>query len=271
MAWRDQETERIRGPWKRVENLPLSLLRKILAPSPPKRYTIQQIRNHLWFKRQFRDADGQPLQPELLSPPSKRHRVVAECPDVGSGGDVDVHAAAARNCASQPPPSMLKKSSSTSMSSDNDARIDRDVFGGFTQPAQLSDLFCSSQGTQTQSSETSAFQRLVKRMTRFWVKTSPAETEKYLTVLLERLQYTIKCKNNGTFTLETMDRRGSSLIFRCTLIHVDSKILVDFRLSRGCGLEFKKHFAKIKANCATIIEAGPILWPTLIASNAIPN
>ena len=43
------------------------------------------------------------------------------------------------------------------------------------------------------------------------------------------------------------------------------------RLSRGCGLEFKKHFAKNKANCATIIEAGPILWPTLIASNAIPN
>jgi serine/threonine-protein kinase Chk1 len=67
-----------------------------------------------------------------------------------------------------------------------------------------------------------------------------------------------------------MDRRGANLVFRCTMIHVDNKILVDFRLSRGCGLEFKKHFAKIKANCAGIIEAGPILWPTLIASNAIP-
>ena len=68
----------------------------------------------------------------------------------------------------------------------------------FVSSFQLSDLFCSSQGTQTQSNETSAFQRLVKRMTRFWVKTTPSETEKYLTVLLERLQYTIKCKNNGT-------------------------------------------------------------------------
>jgi serine/threonine-protein kinase Chk1 len=71
--------------------------------------------------------------------------------------------------------------------------------------------------------------------------------------------------------METMDRRGAILTFRCTLIQVDHKILVDFRLSRGCGLEFKKDFAKIKANCAPIIEAGPILWPTLIASNAIPG
>ena len=61
VAWRDQETERVRGPWKRVENLPLSLLRKVLAPSPPKRYTIQQIRNHIWFKNQFRDAGNCPI------------------------------------------------------------------------------------------------------------------------------------------------------------------------------------------------------------------
>jgi serine/threonine-protein kinase Chk1 len=52
---------------------------------------------------------------------------------------------------------------------------------------------------------------------------------------------------------------------------VDSKILVDFRLSRGCGIEFKKHFAKIKTNCSTIIEFGPIMWPTLIAPDAIPG
>ena len=56
VAWRDQETERVPGPWKRVENLPLALLRKVLAPSPPKRYTISQIRNHLWFKKQFKDS-----------------------------------------------------------------------------------------------------------------------------------------------------------------------------------------------------------------------
>ena len=60
------------------------------------------------------------------------------------------------------------------------------------------------------------------------------------------------------FTIETQDRRGAILSFRCSLIQVDQKILVDFRLSRGCGLEFKKHFAKIKGNCGTVIEKGPI-------------
>jgi hypothetical protein len=34
-------------------------------------------------------------------------------------------------------------------------------------------------------------------MTRFWVKTPPAETEKFLTGLLEQLKYTIKSKNKG--------------------------------------------------------------------------
>ena len=56
VAWKDQEIERCPGPWKRIENLPLSLLRKILAPSPSKRYTIQQISNHLWYKKKFRDS-----------------------------------------------------------------------------------------------------------------------------------------------------------------------------------------------------------------------
>ena len=54
-------------------------------------------------------------------------------------------------------------------------------FGGFTQPAQLSDLFCGSQdggGTQGQTNSQSQFQRLVKRMTRFWVSTDMSETQR---------------------------------------------------------------------------------------------
>ena len=85
-----------------------------------------------------RSPDGNLLQPDLLSPPFKRHRAAAaECPDVGSGDDRDVHAAAGRNCASQPPPTSLRKTSSTSMTAENDSKFDRDVFGGFTQPAQV--------------------------------------------------------------------------------------------------------------------------------------
>ena len=49
------------------------------------------------------------------------------------------------------------------------------------------------------------------------------------------------------------------------------RILVDFRLSRGDGLEFKKHFGKIRTNCKQVIEPGPILWPAMVATSAIPG
>ena len=61
------------------------------------------------------------------------------------------------------------------------------------------------------------------------------------------------------------------LTFRATLIQVDQKILVDFRLSRGDGLEFKKHFGNIRKNCREVIESGPIMWPALVAADAIPG
>ena len=68
-----------------------------------------------------------------------------------------------------------------------------------------------------------------------------------------------QAKNRGNYVIETLDRRGGSLHFRMTLIQVDHRILVDFRLSRGDGLEFKKHFGKIKTNCKEVIEPGKAL------------
>ena len=54
--WKDGEIERS-AHWQRLQdNLLLSLIKKILAHSPSKRYTILQIRNHLWVKKKFRDS-----------------------------------------------------------------------------------------------------------------------------------------------------------------------------------------------------------------------
>jgi len=254
--------------WQRLQdNLLLSLIKKMLVHSPSKRYTGPQIKNHLWFKKKFKDSDGALIEPEIAcaSPPRKMARhVFVDDNQVNPASFKDLEV---RACASQPAnfKNSLSRTPSTGHSSEK-----VDGFGGFTQPAQLSDLFCS--GSQsTQATQSSRFQRLVKRMTRFWVKVSLEETDKFLHGLLEKMHYTFKCKPKGIFTIETTDRRGAILSFRCTLIQVDSRILVDFRLSRGCGIEFKKHFAKIKTNCANVIEKGPIMWPTLIASDAIPG
>ena len=73
------------------------------------------------------------------------------------------------------------------------------------------------------------------------------------------------------YTLQTTDRRGTVLAIKCMFVHLEGKVMVDFRMSRGCGLEFKKHFAKIKANCKEILDKAPILWPALVPFDALPK
>ena len=54
--WKDGEIERS-AHWQRLQdNLLLSLIKKCLAHSPSKRYTIPQIKNHLWVKKKFKDS-----------------------------------------------------------------------------------------------------------------------------------------------------------------------------------------------------------------------
>jgi len=242
--WKENDIE-TSSHWQRIQdNLLLSLIKKMLNHGPSKRYNLNQIKNHLWFKKKFKDSE-----PEIaffpLSPPKK---VAKHAEDIEN----KLPPSFDRLWASQPavPKPTNSQNESNEVQDGND-------FGGFTQPAQLSDLCCASQST-TQATQSNRFQRLVKRMTRFWVKMSFEETDKFLHGLLEKMHYAFKCKSKGIFTIETQDKRGVILSFKCSLIQVDQKILVDFRLSRGCGLEFKKHFAKIKGNCGTVIEKGPI-------------
>ena len=47
--------------------------------------------------------------------------------------------------------------------------------------------------------------------------------------------------------------------------------MVDFRMSRGCGLEFKRGYRNIKANCEAIVNKAPVLWPTVLPLRALPG
>lgn len=64
------------------------------------------------------------------------------------------------------------------------------------------------------------------------------------------------------FTVTTTDQR---LVFKSNVIPMNHQTLIDFRLSRGCGLEFKRHFVSIKNTMSTLIE---VAWP--IATETIP-
>ena len=43
----------------------LSLIKKILEHSPSKRYKILNIKNHLWFKKKFKDSGTVPIPSAL--------------------------------------------------------------------------------------------------------------------------------------------------------------------------------------------------------------
>lgn len=59
-------------------------------------------------------------------------------------------------------------------------------------------------------------------------------------------------------------------MFKANLIEMDGKILMDFRLSKGCGLEFKRRFIKLKKLLGDILLKGPVTWPIAIATNSVP-
>ncbi|OWK17561.1 CHEK1 [Cervus elaphus hippelaphus] len=62
-------------------------------------------------------------------------------------------------------------------------------------------------------------------------------------------------------TVSTTDRRNNKLIFKVNLVEMDEKILVDFRLSKGDGLEFKRHFLKIKGKLSDVVSSQKVWLP----------
>lgn len=71
-------------------------------------------------------------------------------------------------------------------------------------------------------------------------------------------------------TVATVDRRKMPLVFKANIVDMDGKILVDFRLSKGCGIEFKRRFVKIKTDLGDLVAKGNVLWPTYNAARSMP-
>lgn len=58
----------------------------------------------------------------------------------------------------------------------------------------------------------------------------------------------------------TVDRRKMSLVFKVNFIEMNGNILVDFRLSKGDGLEFKRAFIKIRGAMEDVILKSSIVY-----------
>ena len=260
-SWKDGKYDE--DPWKKIDNLPLSLLRKILNPTPSRRYKLDQSINHIWSKKKFKDTDVGMLRSSSSS--AGLTGLMAGKRLCAGAGQPD------RLSLSQPAENLINTSSEHDTGADHDQGDQEagEVFHGFTQPAQLDNMLVSTQGA-TQSSQT-PLQRLVKRMTRFWVTTDIESTERELKSRLHSMKYTTKIITPGIVTISCMDRRRSPLVFKATLIEMDKQVLLDFRLSKGDGIEFKRNFMKIRKVMEEFIMKGPIMWSLAINSDKLPG
>jgi serine/threonine-protein kinase Chk1 len=241
------------SPWCKIDTLALSILRKILVENPTKRATVEVVKNHQWFNKNFhkelkRSSSGGPSDSPFGSgTPFKRL-------NTGTG-----------HCASLPREDVKMPSTQpdlgTTTGNDVDTNTGKSMMS-FTQPALTEHILLDSQVLGTPGASQSMSQRLVRRMTRFFVKTNAEQTMTQLIASLDKHGYGVKKNSADHLTVSTFDRRRRPLTFKANLYEMGEDILVDFRLSKGDGLEFKRHFLEIRRRLVNIINKKvPVLGP----------
>jgi len=255
VKWKSNDRWTTITPWRKVDTLALSLLRKLLDPNPDKRLLLEAIKYHKWCNMLFENTDYKRKRDstDSVSPRTKRLRSVEDI--LRSSESSNIYQ-------SQPAQESPRPNDILDIEARNNFC--------FSQPAMIEDLLLNSQLNPTQSSNQNIFQKLVRRMTRFFVSIDFDQTVKRLSQIFLHLSYTWKINDCGMISISTIDQRKLLLVFKANLVEMDGKILLDFRLSKGCGLEFKRRFIKIKSMLNDVIVKGPITWPIAVATHSMP-
>ncbi|ESO99085.1 hypothetical protein LOTGIDRAFT_173967 [Lottia gigantea] len=252
--WKDCKITQ--SPWCKIDNLALSLLRKVLLENYKKRYTLEQIKKHQWFNKTFH---------------KKKERLIYE-----------IFICRNNVSCSQPEPRRMETDSQPEPRTDTKTSKDiADIMISFSQPIKTDNMLLGSQFQGTPGASQTPMQKLVRRMTRFFVKTNHEETIEELNKTFESLNFE-KWRKNGAnnvsciiftdpghynqklyfqLTVETTDKRGAKLVFKTTLIDMGENLLVDFRLSKGDGLQFKRLFVKLREKMKPVVSKVPPMWP----------
>nr|Q6DE87.2 RecName: Full=Serine/threonine-protein kinase Chk1; AltName: Full=CHK1 checkpoint homolog; AltName: Full=Checkpoint kinase-1; Short=xChk1 [Xenopus laevis] len=245
-------------PWKKISATPLALLCKMLTENPQSRITIPDIKKDRWFT-------------EIIKKGLKRSRVISGgssdssvlCKQIRSDIDISHFSHSEEKTAlssTQPEPRTALATWDS-----NSSYIDNLVQGkgiSFSQPACPDNMLLNSQLIGTPGSSQNVWQRLVKRMTRFFTKVNAESSYSNLMDTCEKMGYVLKKSCANEVTLSTTDRRNNKLIFKVNLVEMEDRILLDFRLSKGDGLEFKRHFLKIKKKMDAVVAVQKVLPDT---------
>lgn len=232
-------------PWKKVLPSPLSLLSKLLLASPEERISISDMKKDRWFTTGAkRPSDSHGSSKKILRTDSgsvsriksdDRIQFSSSQPDLPAVGGCVLEA-------------VLSIGS-----------IDGQV--SFSQPTRPEHMLLGSQLLGTPGASQTPWQRLVRRMTRFFTTKNVDDSFSALRDTCESQGLSFKHTCTNQVTVSTQDKRNNKLIFKVHLLEMNQKVLLDFRLSKGDGLEFKRLFLKIKQGLSDIVSAQKIPLP----------
>ncbi|KAK9878666.1 hypothetical protein WA026_023115 [Henosepilachna vigintioctopunctata] len=234
------------SPWNRLGNTPLSLVTSLLNLDPTKRISLEKVLRHPWMTYDFSydatDSFGSDDPSGLLA---IRRASMME--------PLNVDRETPHVTLSQP--NLPTRPLCLENIVDKNTNNKKDIIW-FSQPTHNDDLIISSQLQFTQTPVTKDnFDHLIKRMTRFFVTCLTEEKAvEALCSVLDAFHYTWNIDYSGMVSISTVDNMKNQLIFKVTVIKMEGRLLLDFRLSKGCGLEFKKKFIKIKECLSGIVD-----------------
>ncbi|KAM3868880.1 serine/threonine-protein kinase Chk1 [Diretmus argenteus] len=236
-------------PWKKIQPTPLSLLSKLLFASPQGRIAVSDIKKDRWFTQTFRPGGKQ----QSDSPGSANKRLRSDLGLISrTNSDDRVQFSSSQP---DPPAGGCMWEAMLFIGQAEEGQV------SFSQPAKPEHMLLGSPLVGTPGASQTPWQRLVRRMTRFF---TTLDTDASFTALRDACisqALTFKHTHTNQVTLSTLDKRNNKLIFKVYLLEMNQRVLLDFRLSKGDGLEFKRLFLKIKHKLSDIISTQKILLP----------
>lgn len=224
-------------PWKKIQPMLLGLLGKLLLPDPEKRIRISEIKKDRWFSQGVK-----------LPPTGSKHLRVDPAHLSRANSDDQMQFSSSQ-------PDLAPGSWESTYSGPSDGLV------SFSQPIKPEHMLLGSQLLGTPGASQNPWQRLVRRMTRFFTNVDANASLCALKDISLSLAITFKVNCSKQVTLSTLDKRNNKLIFKVYVLEMNRKVLMDFRLSKGDGLEFKRLFVRIKQKLGDIISPQKVLLP----------
>ncbi|CAK1549309.1 unnamed protein product [Leptosia nina] len=219
-TWIEQNGTCPSGPWRKLTPGALNLLRKTLNSDPDRRPTLDMLQRHHWLNEQQDDIDSKDRESE-------------------------------RAWSSQP-----------CAAGEQLSDTDMDELLSYSQPAHTDDLLLeAADGTQsTQGSGPGALlQRLVRRMTRVFVRCNEQEALRTLADALSTRGYTYRHLQPKLMAIECGEVKMRAWAVRvCGSGGDGGGVMVEFRRSRGCGLAFKRRYKELREALRSIAIPQPV-------------